>query len=167
MKVILVIALTVDGKIGLSSEHFPDWTEPADKKLFMQVSKKAGVIIIGSKTFDTFRAPLPGRKHVVLTRNSHRHSENDQVVFSSQKPAEVLADLEKAGYSEAILGGGSSVNSLFAREGLIDEILVTYSPKIFGAGLSLFSDQIEMNLALLETGVVGEHTVFARYRVIR
>lgn len=72
MKVILVAALTVDGKIGLTSDHFPDWTEPADKKLFMSVSKKAGVIIMGSKTFDTFGTPLPGRKHVVLTRNAGR-----------------------------------------------------------------------------------------------
>jgi dihydrofolate reductase len=167
MKVILVIALTVDGKIGLNSDHFPDWTEPADKKLFMSVSKKAGVIIMGSKTFDTFGAPLPGRKHVVLTRNTHRQFEGDQVVFTPKKPADILVDLEREGYSEVVLGGGSNINYLFAREGLIDEILVTYSPKIFGAGLSLFSGEIEMDLALLETGTLGEHTVFARYRVIR
>jgi dihydrofolate reductase len=167
MKVILVIALTVDGKIGLNSEHFPDWTEPADKKLFMSVSKKAGVIIMGSKTFDTFGTPLPGRKHVVLTRNTHRQFEGDQVVFTSKTPAEILADLEMEGYREAVLGGGSHVNYLFACEGLIDEILVTFSPKIFGAGLSLFSNQIEMDLALLETGTLGKNTVFARYRVIR
>ena len=164
---ILVIALTVDGKIGLNSGHFPDWTESADKKLFMRVSKNAGVIIMGSKTFDTLGAPLSGRKHVVVTRNSHRRSEGDQVVFTSKKPAEILADLERQGYREAVLGGGSSINYLFAREALIDEILVTFSPKIFGTGLSLFSDRIEMDLALLETGTLGEHTVFARYRVLR
>jgi dihydrofolate reductase len=167
MKVILVMAQTVDGKIGLNSAHFPDWTESADKKLFVRVSKKAGVILMGSKTFDTLGAPLSGRKHIVLTRNPDGRSEGDQVVFTSQKPAEILADLERGGYSEAVLGGGSSVNSLFAREGLIDEILVTFSPKIFGTGLSLFSDRIEMDLALLETGTLGEHTVFARYRVLR
>ncbi|MFH0728242.1 MAG: dihydrofolate reductase [Pseudomonadota bacterium] len=167
MKVILVMALTVDGKTGLTSNHFPDWTEPADKKLFMSVSKKAGVIIMGSKTFDTFGAPLPGRKHVVLTRNADRAVEGGQVVFTSKKPAEILADLEMEGYGEAVLGGGGGINFLFACEGLIDEILVTFSPKIFGAGLSLFSDKIIMDLALLETGILGEHTVFARYRVIR
>lgn len=167
MKVILVMAQTVDGKIGLNSAHFPDWTESADKKIFMRVSKKAGVILMGSKTFDTLGTPLSGRKHVVLTRNPHRRSEGDQVVFTSKQPAEILADLEREGYGEAVLGGGSSVNYLFAREGLIDEILVTFSPKIFGTGLSLFSERIEMDLALLETGTLGEHTVFARYRVLR
>lgn len=167
MKVILVIALTVDGKIGLHSDHFPDWTEPADKKLFMAVSKRAGVIILGSKTFDTLGKPLPGRKHIVMTRNTARRTDNDQVFFTDRKPAEILSDLESQGYGEVVLGGGSNINYLFAREGLIDEILVTFSPKIFGVGLSLFSDLVEMDLALLETGVVGEHTVFARYRVVR
>jgi dihydrofolate reductase len=167
MKVLLVIALTVDGKIGLTSDHFPDWTERADKKLFMSVSKKAGVIIMGSKTFDTFGTPLPGRKHVVLTRNAERGFGGGQVVFTSKKPAEILADLEREGYNEVVLGGGSRINYLFARDRLIDEILVTFSPKIFGVGLSLFSDKIIMDLALLETGILGEHTVFARYRVIR
>ncbi|MDX9788364.1 MAG: dihydrofolate reductase family protein [Desulfobacterales bacterium] len=167
MKIILVIALTVDGKIGLSSEHFPDWTELADKQMFKRISKESGVIIMGSKTFDTLDKPLPDRKHVVLTRKKHRRSETAQVEFTAKSPAEIVADLEAQGYSQAVLGGGSRVNFLFAQAGLIDEILVTFSPKIFGAGLSLFSDQIQMNLALLETGTIGEHTVFARYQVIR
>lgn len=167
MKVILVAALTVDGKIGLDSGHFPDWTEPADKKLFQRVSRKAGVIIMGSRTFDTFGAALPGRKHVVLTRNEGRKSDTPQVVFTSEGPARILAGLAKEGYDEVILGGGSRINHLFAEQGLIDEILVTFSPKIFGAGLSLFSDLIRMDLALIETGSIGEHTLFAHYRVVR
>jgi dihydrofolate reductase len=167
MNVILVSALTVDGKIGLTSDHFPDWTEPADKKLFMAVSKAAGVIVLGSKTFDTLPAPLPGRKHVVLTRQKERLSQGGQVVFTDKAPREILADLEAEGYSRAVLGGGSRVNFLFARADLVDEVLVTFSPKIFGAGVPLFSDPIQMDLALLETGVLGENTIFARYRVIR
>lgn len=167
MKIILVIALTVDGKIGLNSDHFPDWTEPADKQMFKRISKEAGVIIMGSNTFDTLEKPLSGRKHIVLTRKTNRRSENNQVVFTSKSPAEIVADLQGQGYQQAVLGGGSRVNFLFAQAGLIDEIYVTFSPKIFGAGVSLFSDQIQMDLALLETGTLGEHTVFARYRVLR
>lgn len=167
MKIILVIALTVDGKIGLSSDHFPDWTEPADKQMFMRISKEAGVVIMGSKTFETLAKPLPDRKHVVLTRKKHHQSDEGQIVFTAKAPAEIVADLERQGYRQAVLGGGSRVNYLFAQAGLIDEIFVTFSPKIFGAGLSLFSDQIQMDLCLLETGKLGKHTVFARYKVIR
>lgn len=167
MNVILVMALTVDGKIGVDSNHFPDWTESADKKLFMETSKKAGVIIMGRKTYDTLGAPLPGRKHVVLTRKKNRFSEGDQVAFTAAPPADILAELERDGYQSAVLGGGSRINYLFARAGLIDEILLTFSPKIFGAGLCLFSEKIHMDLSLVEAGTLGEHTVFARYRVNR
>jgi dihydrofolate reductase len=167
MKVILIAALTIDGKIGLHSEHFPDWTEQADKKMFMQISKNAGVIIIGSKTFDTFGAPLPGRKHIVMTRNPARRSETGMVTFTNQKPAEILSDLEKKGYTEVILGGGSRIYTLFATEGLIDEILVTISPKVFGTGISLFSDTVLLDLSLIEFRKLGEHTIFARYHVVR
>lgn len=62
MKVTLLMAMTLDGKIGKSHDHFPDWTGKADKTLFVRLTKKAGVIIMGSKTFDTIGRPLPNRK---------------------------------------------------------------------------------------------------------
>ena len=62
MKLILMAALTVDGKIGRTDGHFPDWTEPEDKTLFMTLSREAGVIILGRKTFETLPGPLPGRR---------------------------------------------------------------------------------------------------------
>jgi dihydrofolate reductase len=39
MKVTLVMALTVDGKIGKSPEHFPDWTGKEDKRIFREQKK--------------------------------------------------------------------------------------------------------------------------------
>ena len=77
MKLILVMALTVDGKIGKDDAHFPDWTGSEDKKMFKAVTRRAGVVIMGSKTYDTIGKPLPGRKNVILTRNPHRLSEGE------------------------------------------------------------------------------------------
>ena len=167
MKLILMMALTADGKIGRTSTHFPDWTETADKKLFMSVSKDAGVIIMGSKTFDTLGKPLPGRKHIVMTRNRDRQSSNENLVFTCKKPADILHELDTEGYNVAILAGGAQINYLFAKENLIDEILLTYSPKLFGTGLSLFSNSVSMNLELLEHHRIGENTLRVKYRVIK
>ena len=66
------MALTLDGRIAKDSDHFPDWTEKADKKLFVQTTKRCGVMIMGSKTYDTIGKPLPGRKNIVLTRDEER-----------------------------------------------------------------------------------------------
>jgi dihydrofolate reductase len=167
MKVTLLMALTLDGKIGKSPNHYSDWTGKEDKKLFAGISKKSGVVIMGSKTFDTFGKPLPNRKNVILTRNKNRTSEWENLVYTDKKPAEILKDLEKEGYSNVVLAGGATINSLFAREKLIDEIIVTISPKIFGYGISLFSDQISMELELKEIERVGTDLVCLKYKVIK
>ncbi len=167
MKVIMVMALTVDGKIGKSSNHFTDWTAKGDKKLFKTLSENSGAVIMGSKTFDTIGKPLSDRKNVVLTRNEDRGSEWDNLVFTGKSPKDILAELDKEGFSEVILAGGARVNYLFAKENLIDEIIVTYSPIIFGAGISLFSEAITMNLRLEEVKQLGVGLIFARYEVIK
>lgn len=166
MKVMLMMALTVDGKIGKDADHFPDWTEQADKSLFVKITKEAGVIIMGSKTFDTLGKPLPGRKHVVLTRNKTRKSDYNEVVFTDDHPQDILLSLGMEGYESCVLAGGAQINYLFAKKQLIDEIIVTYSPKIFGAGLSLFSSAIDINLTLIESHPIGQNTLYARYGVI-
>jgi dihydrofolate reductase len=167
MKVILVMALTLDGKIGKSGDHFPDWTGSADKRLFARISKRAGVVIMGSKTFDTFGRPLPGRKNVILTRNRSRCSEWDNLVYTGDPPKKILRDLEAEGFSEAVLAGGALINSLYAKENLIDEIIVTISPLVFGVGLSLFTADVRMTLALESVEKVDDNLVCLRYRVVK
>jgi dihydrofolate reductase len=67
MKITMIMATTVDGKIAKTSTHFPDWTSKEDKQFFAKESKKAGVIIMGGKTFDTFPRPLKERLNAVVT----------------------------------------------------------------------------------------------------
>jgi dihydrofolate reductase len=166
MKVILLMALTADGKIAKDSDHFPDWTGKADKKLFVSISKKAGVLIMGSKTFDTIGAPLPHRLNVVMTRNKSRISKWDNLVYTDAPPREVLAKLDEQGYTEVVLAGGRTINDIFGREELIDEIDLTIAPKIFGAGLSLFSEAIEMDLELLHFKELEPNVIYLKYKVL-
>ncbi|MGD8366106.1 MAG: dihydrofolate reductase family protein [Desulfobacterales bacterium] len=165
MKVILVMAMTLDGKIGKSPDHFPDWTGSADKRLFAEVSRRAGVVIMGSTTYATLKKPLPGRKIVVMTRRRNRVSKDSSVVFSNRTPGPLLKALEREGYREAVLAGGATINSLFAREGRIDEILVTVSPLIFGAGISLFSGEVDLKVELVDHERIDGGLLCLRYRV--
>ena len=167
MIVTLVMALTADGKIGKDSDHFPDWTGKEDKKLFAAISKKAGAVIMGSKTFDTFGTPLPHRKNVVLTRNRNRKPEWPALHYTDKDPGAILMDLEADGYSEVILAGGAGVNTLFAKANLIDYIIVTISPIVFGTGLSLFSEAVYMDLELKSVDRVGKNLVCLKYEVIK
>jgi dihydrofolate reductase len=166
MKVTMVMALTVDGMIGRHSNHFSDWTGKEDKKLFKELSKEAGVVIMGSKTFDTIGHPLPGRKNIIMTRNPKRVSTWDNLIFSAKPPAEILQDLSDQGVSQAVLAGGGRINYLFAQQHLIDEIYVTFAPKLFGTGLSMFSDSVDMDLSLQRCQRLGNDMLLAVYRVL-
>ena len=167
MKVVLLMAMTVDGKIAKDQDHFPDWTSSEDKRMFKAVTQKAGVLIMGSKTYDAIGRPLPGRKNIVLTRKQERWCSQDNLVFTGESPKVLLANLANEGYSTVILAGGAKINYLFATENLIDEIQVTYSPVIFGNGLSLFDGQVTMALELIDFSALNSNEITARYRVVK
>jgi dihydrofolate reductase len=166
MKLILLMAQTADGKIARDHDHFPDWTGSADKRFFATRSRAAGAVIMGSKTFDTLGKPLPGRKNVVLSRDPARVSIGPDLIFTADPPRRVLARLAAEGYAEAILAGGARINTAFAGEGLIDEIILTVSPRIFGQGLSLFDAPLDSGLSLLEVRRLDGDVVLMHYRVI-
>jgi len=162
-----MMAMTVDGKIARSQDHFPDWTSIEDKKLFEQVSKEHGVVIMGETTFDTLPGPLKDRLNVVFSLKPEERPQIDEVMWVSGEIEPVLAELESMGYDKALLGGGAYMNSMFLEKKFIDEIMLTIEPKIFGEGLSLFSKELDTSLELLEMKQINHNSVVLRYEVIR
>jgi dihydrofolate reductase len=82
------------------------WHLPADLKRF-KAQTMGKPMIMGRKTFESFPAPLPGRRHIVLTRDTSWHAEGAEVVHS---PAEALAI---AGPGDVAVIGGAEVFALF------------------------------------------------------
>lgn len=159
------MATTADGKIAKDKNQLADWTSKEDKRLFVETSKEFGIIMMGENTFRTFPKPLPGRLNVVFSRNGGEDIEG-LLRYVQGEPETVLADLEKLGYKKALLGGGAFLNSLFLKKKLISEIILTIEPKIFGTGISLFSEDLEADLVLLENRQLNENTVMLRYKLI-
>ena len=159
------MAVTTDGKIAKDKTQFADWTSREDKKLFVEISKRCGAIMMGENTFKTFPAPLKERLNIVFTENPEQAA-IPSVKFVSGEPEKVLADLETLGYQEVLLGGGAYLNSLFLEKGLINEIILTIEPKIFGNGLSLFNRELDADLKLLEYKALNENTLMVHYQVL-
>jgi dihydrofolate reductase len=138
MKITMVMVMTIDGKIARNEHHYVDWSSKEDKRVFYSTTKKAGVLILGHNTFQTFPSPLPGRLHIVITSHADElQSIPDQVEYTSRSPEEIVADLEARGHHEAVLAGGAQINALFLKAGLVDEISLTVEPVIFGSGIDL------------------------------
>ena len=167
VKVILMMAQSADGIIARHQHHFPNWTCSADKRLFKKVTQRAGAVIMGSKTYAAIGKPLPQRQNIVYTRHPERFEPHEGVLFTALAPKLLLEKLAAEGFEEVALAGGSQINSLFAAQGLIDELLLTISPLVFGQGLTLFAGPLDLKLRLLETRMLDEHTVHLRYRIIK
>jgi dihydrofolate reductase len=169
MEVILLMAATVDGKIARHSNHAVDWTGKVDKEHFVKVTKEAGVIIMGSKTYDTIGKPLPGRFNFVMTRDSSRKSDQANLIFTGYAPAKVIETIESMGYTSAVLIGGPLTNKFFILDNLITQIQLVVVPRLFGSGLSFFPTTLEldMELSLYSVEFLGEGHVLINYRVGR
>ena len=160
------MAMTVDGKIAKTSDHFPDWTSKEDKKYFCETTKKHGVVLMGEKTFKTFPKPLSGRLNVVFTLEKDL-PEQANVKWVSGDEEKVLEELENMGYKLAILGGGTYLNTQFLKKKLIDEIWLTIEPKIFGDGLGIFSGDFNQELKLISVEKINDNSVIVKYEVIK
>lgn len=123
-------------------------------------------MIMGSKTFDAIGKVLPGRKNIVMTRDKNRQSRDPDLIFTDQTPGRIIADLDRQGFSSATLIGGAVANTLFIKEGLVDEIHVTLVPRLFGKGLTLFSEALDVQLELLDVQKITSAHVLLKYRVI-
>lgn len=66
-KISLIAAASLNGVIG--REQKLPWDLPEDLKYFKEKTYGAPVIM-GRKTFDSIRRPLPGRKNIIVTRRT-------------------------------------------------------------------------------------------------
>jgi dihydrofolate reductase len=167
MQVVLMMAQSVDGIIAKDAYHLTEWTCPADKKLFKRITMEAGVLIMGARTYETIGKPLPNRLNVVYTHHPDRLPSGGNVLFTRSTPQDLLRELEQRGHSRVILTGGAAVNTLFAKQNLIDEMFTTISPRIFGHGLTVFSEPLDIELKLLNTQVLDQNSILLHYRVIK
>ncbi len=170
VRVLLLAALTVDGKIARHAHHFNDWSSREDKRLFARTSKEAGVVIMGRTTYETLPAPLPGRLHVVLTSQPERAAP-EGVEFTADPPERILARLAHRGYTTAVLAGGAQTYRAFLQAGLVDELWLTIEPLAFGAGISLLGEAgdapLDVRFTLIECRRLGESAIHLRYGVLR
>ena len=163
METFLIAAVSADGFIGKDSGHLADWTSKEDKRFFVEMTKKAGVIIMGQNTYETIKKPLLDRLNIVYSRNK----EYDGVEVTQKDPKKLLQDLEKRGYQKVAIGGGATIYTMFMEQGLIDTLYLSVEPVLFGEGITLFNKELNFKLALVSSKRLGEHTVLLEYNVLK
>ncbi|HCB75613.1 MAG TPA: hypothetical protein DEP91_05485, partial [Sphingomonas bacterium] len=96
-QIVFYLARAANGVIGADGDL--PWRLPADLKRFKALTM-GKPMVMGRKTFESFPAPLPGRRHIVLTRDKNWQAEGAEVAH------DVDAALALAGPGEvAVIGG--------------------------------------------------------------
>ena len=99
----IIIARAQNGVIGRGGTL--PWHIPADLKRFKALTM-GSVMVMGRKTFDSLPGILPGRRHVVITRDRDWHADGAEAAHSLDEA------LDLAGGERVTVIGGAE---MFAR----------------------------------------------------
>ena len=100
----LILARAQNGVIGKDGDL--PWHLPADLKRFKKITM-GGAMVMGRKTFDSLPGLLPGRRHIVLTRDADWQAEGAEVVHSVGEALQIV------GEHKLFVIGGAEVFALF------------------------------------------------------
>jgi dihydrofolate reductase len=100
----IVVARAQNGVIGRDGKL--PWHIPADLKRFKALTM-GSVMVMGRKTFDSLPGLLPGRRHIVLTRNAEWRPDGAEVASSVEEA------LELAGNAPVSVIGGAEIFAMF------------------------------------------------------
>ncbi|MFL6734240.1 MAG: dihydrofolate reductase [Sphingomicrobium sp.] len=102
--VTLVVARAINGVIGRDGKL--PWHIPADLKRFKQLTMDS-TMVMGRKTFESLPGLLPGRRHVVLTRDRDWSAADVTVVHTTDDA------LSAAAGERITVIGGAEIFALF------------------------------------------------------
>ena len=100
----LVVARAQNGVIGREGKL--PWHLPADLKRFKALTM-GSVMVMGRKTFDSLPGLLPGRRHIVLTRDRGWSAAGAEVAHDVEEA------LQLAGGERVSVIGGAEIFQLF------------------------------------------------------
>ena len=103
MGLVIVVARARDGTIG--HEGAMPWHLPADLRRFKALTMGRSMIM-GRKTFESLPGRLPGRRHIVLTRDTTWQAHGAEVVHDA------AVALALAGDDAALIGGAEVIGLL-------------------------------------------------------
>ena len=168
MSIILFESVSLNGMIGRPNgvgDFFTNycWTG------FVDIARETGAMIWGRTTHDGFGAAMrdaaPELRGVVLTRN--RDYEPGPNWSIAESPEAAVRLLHAEGVEHALVVGGQSVNTAFAKAGLLDEIMLFVEAVTVSTGMPLFSGELpDMRLRLLDVARPTDTVLRLHYSVL-
>lgn len=107
MQLSLIVALAENGIIGRDGDL--PWHLSADLQRFKRLTM-GGAILMGRKTWESIGRPLPGRRSIVISRQSDYHTGFDEVIVTANlDDALSHARSHESAEEEAFVIGGARI----------------------------------------------------------
>jgi dihydrofolate reductase len=174
LKTILIFVSTLDGKVTKwGKPHVRLWSSHQHQDYYKKIWNESQLIVMGSSTFNA--EPLdPSSNHqlIIMTGHPDKYKSleiSGQIEFTNESPLELTARFKKKGHEQMLVVGGPHVATSFLKEQLIDELWLTFEPKIFGTGGSFVTEgKLDINLRLTHFEKVNEQgTLITKYAVLK
>lgn len=124
VKISLIVAVAENGVIGIDNKL--PWHLPGDLKYFKSTTM-GKPMLMGRKTFESLGKPLPGRPHIIITRDQNYnldHFQNCSVVHSVEEILKTSEEIALKNVSEEIvIIGGAEIYELMLP--MVDRLYVT------------------------------------------
>ncbi|HLC87567.1 MAG TPA: dihydrofolate reductase family protein [Patescibacteria group bacterium] len=174
MKITLAMVLSVDGKSTKWDLPDQSWASEEDKTHLIKLISENDLILMGGKTYETAKKnikPKAGKLRIVITHDPERFSgdqKENQLEFTNRPIPELIQTLESRGFKQMLLLSGEGLNKQFFEAGLINEIILTVEPVIFGRGRGIIAEaNLDLKLKLLSFEKLNNKgTMLLHYQVL-
>ena len=171
MKISILMSLSVNGFIARTDGE-EDFLSNDNWQIMKDYIKEYDNLIWGRKTYESvinwgeeYRRDLENVNLVIAS--SKDVNINNNVVYC-KSPVEAIKYLENKGMQKILISGGAKLNSEFIKQGLADELILSYNPIIIPDGINLFNnDIIDIRLKLKEIKELNNDIVYVKYEILK
>ncbi len=175
-KIKLYIATSIDGYIADINGEL-DWLSnysitPELNYGYDEFFNSVDSVIMGGRTYrDILNMdviyPYKDKTSYIVTRNKDSQTSIENVQFLSENIIEAIRSLKGQQGKDIWLVGGGEIISILLDNNLVDEMIITYIPKILGDGIPLFPKmKIESNWKLLNSQSYCNGVLSVEYQMI-
>ena len=148
-----------------------DFLSYANWEKFCSLAQEYGNLVVGRKTYEAVKNwnegfgfdDLKGIQKIIISQDQNYKLDEEYTLAASPKDA--LAKLQD--FESVLVTGGSTINTAFIKENLLDKIILNVEPTLTGKGIPLFTqDSFSTKLHFVSSkesnGILTLH-----YRVVK